>query len=75
MDRSNSVTFRQRATSTFNKAAIAGTALVAAAPAFAIDVAEITTEISAAKTAGMVVLGAMILAGLAFKAWKLLKRA
>lgn len=59
------------------KAAAVGTGLMAAAgmASAQVDTASIITEIDAAKSAGMVVLGAMILAGLAFKAWKLLKKA
>lgn len=63
-------------TNTLATRVAAGAAAAAASgSAFAIDTASIITEIDAAKTAGMAVLGAMILAGLAFKAWKLLKRA
>lgn len=52
-----------------------GLAVLAGSASAQVDTTSIITEIGAAKTAGMLVLGAMILAGLAFKAWKLLKRA
>lgn len=76
MDRNTAPTLYQRVKNHGTRAAaVASTALVSV-PAFAaVDTAEIVSEIAAAKTAGMLVLGAMILAGLAFKAWKLLKRA
>ena len=59
------------------KAATVGAGLLSAAgmASAQVDTASIVTEIEAAKTAGMLVLGAMVLAGLAFKAWKLLKKA
>lgn len=79
MNRTNeSVTLIDRARNAGTKAqAVIGTALaLSPLSAFAqVDTASIVTEIGAAKTAGMLVLGAMILAGLGFKAWKLLKRA
>lgn len=77
MERStNVVSLRDRFTNSFYKGAAAVSVFGMSVPAFAqVDTTAIETEIGAAKTAGMAVLGAMILAGLAFKAWKLLKRA
>lgn len=71
----NSVTSFVRNTKA--KAATVGTGLMTAAgmASAQVDTASIISEVEAAKTAGMLVLGAMILAGLAFKAWKLLKKA
>lgn len=69
--------FRNAVNSTRAKASAFGTGLtVLAGSAMAQpDVAAVTTEIAAAKTAGYTVLGAMILAVLGFAAWKLLRRA
>lgn len=73
----NTVSLGDKARNLRNKAAGVGTAILGAAGAASAQVSttEIIGEIDAAQTAGMAVLGAMILAGLAFKAWKLLKRA
>ena len=79
MNRSNRFTRTARniVNSTRAKASAVGTGLtVLAGSAMAQpDVAAVVTEISAAKTAGYTVLGAMILAVLGFAAWKLLRRA
>lgn len=74
MNRSNISTIVRN---TKAKAATVGAGLLTAAgmASAQVDTASITAEIDAAKSAGMVVLGGMILAGLAFKAWKLLKKA
>ena len=68
---------RNLALTTRNKAAAVGTglALMAGGAMAQVDTAGVVTEIGAAKTAGYAVLGAMILAALGFKAWKLLFRA
>ena len=79
MNHENTVSNRVRGfvNSTKAKASAVGTGLITLAGSAMAqpDVAAVTTEIAAAKTAGYTVLGAMILAVLGFAAWKLLRRA